>query len=171
MVACENDQQEIDRLFNKKVALEEAHKIESYYSDGGIVKAKLTAPLMLRSTQNPIFMEFPKTLHVDFYDDSTRIETILDARYAKYFESEQKILLRDSVVVVNTKTGDTLRTHELWWDQNKKEFYTDKPSRIHRPTERIFARNGLRAAQDLSWYDFYQASGEVKTPQDMLPQE
>jgi hypothetical protein len=116
-------------------------------------------------------MEFPKTLHVDFYDDSTRIETILDARYAKYFEYERKILMRDSVVVINTKTGDTLRTPELWWDQNKQEFYTDKPSRINRPTERVFARNGLRAAQNLAWYDFYQASGEVKTPQDMLPQE
>jgi LPS export ABC transporter protein LptC len=170
VAACENDQQEIDNLFTRKVMLEEAHQIESYYSDAGLVKAKLTAPLMLRRQQDSAYMEFPKTLHVDFYDDSTRIETILDARYAKYYEYDRKILLRDSVVVINIRTGDTLRTPELWWDQNKQEFYTNKPSHIHKPTERIFARSGLRAAQNLSWYDFYDASGQVQTPNDILPQ-
>ena len=29
---------------------------------------------------------FPNTLHVDFYNDSTKIETWLDSKYGKYFE-------------------------------------------------------------------------------------
>jgi LPS export ABC transporter protein LptC len=160
ITACENDQQEVDNLFTRKVMLEEAHQIQSYYSEKGIVKAKLSAPLMLRRTQDSIYMEFPKSLHVDFYDTLTNIETILDARYAKYFEYDRKILLRDSVVVINLKNGDTLRTSELWWDQNKQEFYTTAPARINQRTQRMFARQGLRAAQDLSWKEFNQASGD-----------
>jgi len=168
ITSCENSQQEVDNLFTRKVMLEEAHQIESYYSERGVVKSKLTAPLMFRRTQDSMYMEFPKTLHVDFYDDSTRIQTILDARYAKYFENERKILLRDSVVVINIQNGDTLRTHELWWDQNKQEFYTTFPSHINKRTETMFAKNGLRAAQDLSWYDFYQASGQFLTSDSTL---
>ena len=159
ITACENDQREVDNLFTRKVMLEEAQQIQSYYSEKGIVKAKLTAPFMLRRTQDSVYMEFPKSLHVDFYDTLSNIETILDARYAKYFEYDRKILLRDSVVVINLKNGDTLRTSELWWDQNKQEFYTTAPARINQRTQTMFAQNGLRAAQDLSWKEFNQARG------------
>jgi LPS export ABC transporter protein LptC len=168
MIACENDQREVDNLFTRKVTLEEATNIQSYYSEKGIVKAKLSAPLMLRRTQDSVYMEFPKSLHVDFYDTLSTIETILDARYAKYFEYDRKILLRDSVVVINIKSGDTLRTSELWWDQNKQEFYTTKPAHLNQRTQSIFAQQGLRAAQDLSWKEFNQASGNFLTSDSTL---
>ena len=62
------------------------------------------------------FMEFPNTLHVDFYNDSIKIESTLDAMYAKYLESQKKIFLKDSVMVINLQTGDTLKSQELWWE-------------------------------------------------------
>ena len=170
IAACENDQQEVDNLFKKKIMLEEAVQIESYLSEKGVVKAKLTSPFMLRRQADSAYMEFPKTLHVDFYDTTSHIESILDARYAKYFEYDRKILLRDSVVVINVKNGDTLRTSELWWDQNKEEFYTTKPARIYQRTQTMFAQQGLRAAQNLSWKEFNQASGRILTSDSTFPQ-
>lgn len=163
LTACENDQQEVDRLFSKKIMMEEATQIESYLSEKGQVKAKLTAPFMQRRPVDSAYMEFPRTLHVDFYDSTSRIESILDARYAKYFQYENKVLLRDSVVVINTVNGDTLRTSELWWDQNKQEFYTTAPARIYQRTQTMFAQQGLRAAQNLSWKEFNKASGVFQT--------
>ena len=150
--------------------LEEAKQIESYLSEKGVVKAKLSSPFMLRRTTDSAYMEFPKTLHVDFYDSTTHIESILDARYAKYFEYERKILLKDSVVVINVKNGDTLRTSELWWDQNKEEFYTTAPARIFQPTQTMYAARGLRAAQNLSWKEFNGASGHFLTTDSTLMQ-
>lgn len=163
LTACENDQQEVDRLFSRKVTLEEATHLETYMSEKGVVKAKLTAPYMLRRTADSAYMEFPKTLHVDFFDSTSRIESILDARYAKYFEFERKVLLRDSVVVISMTNGDTLRTSELWWDQNKQEFYTTAPARIHQRTQVLHAQQGIRAAQNLAWKEFYQTSGRFLT--------
>ncbi len=49
--------------------------------------------------------------------------------YARYREYERKVFLKDSVVVINILKGDTLKTDELWWDQDKEEFYTDRPVR------------------------------------------
>ncbi|WP_315818713.1 LPS export ABC transporter periplasmic protein LptC [Paraflavitalea speifideaquila] len=118
---------------------------------------------MLRRTTDSAYMEFPKTLHVDFYDTTSRIESILDARYAKYFVNERKVLLRDSVVVISMVNGDTLRTSELWWDQNKQEFYTNVPTRIHQRTQTLHAGAGLKAAQNLTWKEFYQATGRFLT--------
>ena len=169
-VSCENDQEVVDSFFKKKIAIEEAKDIESYLSQGGTVKAKLTAPYMLRYQADSPYIEFPRTLHVDFYDDSTIIESTLDARYAKYVEYDHKVLLRDSVLVQSIKNGDTLRTQELWWDQDKQEFYTDKPAHVYQRDKIIFAKDGLRAAQNLTSYTFYSSSGPMLVPSNGMPQ-
>jgi LPS export ABC transporter protein LptC len=168
--SCENDEKEVDKFFKKQVAVEEARKVESYLSQSGIVKAKLTSPYMLRVQADSPYMEFPHTMHVDFYNDSTVIESTVDSRYAKYVEFDRKVLLRDSVLVISIKNGDTLRTQELWWDQDKKEFYTDKPAHVFQRDKIIFAKNGLRAAQDLTSYTFYSSSGPMLVPQNGIPQ-
>jgi len=168
--SCENDEKEVDKFFKKQVAVEEARNVESYLSQSGTVKAKLTSPYMLRVQADSPYMEFPRTMHVDFYNDSTVVESTVDSRYAKYVEYDHKVLLRDSVLVQSLKNGDTLRTQELWWDQDKKEFYTDKPAHVYQRDKIIFAKNGLRAAQDLTSYTFYSSSGPMLVPQNGMPQ-
>jgi LPS export ABC transporter protein LptC len=167
--SCENDIKKVDSLLQKKTGVEEARQIESFFSEGGRVKAKLTSPLMRRYMIDSSYMEFPQTLHVDFYDDSIKIESTLDAMYAKYMESQKKIFLRDSVMVINLQTGDTLKSRELWWDQIKEEFYTDKPAEYHQRNGNVlYHRNGLRAAQDLSWRETYGNSGRVSASEEGL---
>jgi LPS export ABC transporter protein LptC len=166
---CENDLKKVDSLLQKKTGVEEAKQIESYLSETGKVKARLTSPLMRRYMVDSSFMEFPNSLHVDFYDDSIKIESTLDAMYAKYLESQKKIFLKDSVMVINLQTGDTLKSRELWWDQNKEEFYTDKPAELHQRNGNVlYHRNGLRAAQDLSWRETYGNSGRVNASEEGL---
>lgn len=171
LLSCENSKEEINAAFGKKSSgIEEAFQIESFLSQEGKTKARLTAPFMLRQVTDSNFIEFPRSLHVDFYDTTSVVETILDAKYGKYREYESKVLLRDSVIVINIKNGDTLRTPELWWDQNKQEFYTDKPSHItKRDGTDIYSRNGMKARQDLSWYELYGNSGILPTPDEAAP--
>jgi lipopolysaccharide export system protein LptC len=161
VISCENDLSEVDSQFSRKTAIEEAFQVESYLSQNGVVKGKLTAPYMQRYLVDSPYVEFPRTLHVDFYNDSTRIESILDAHYAKFLEFQHKILLLDSVVIINKVKGDTLRTSELWWDQDKQEFTTDKPVWINTPDQRLYNKSGMRAAQDFSWWDLFSTSGDV----------
>lgn len=168
IAACENDIKQIDDLLAKKIAIEEGFKIESYLSQNARMKAKLTAPYMLRYQADSPYVEFPRTLHVDFYDDSLRIESIMDARYAKYREFERKVYLRDSVVVINKMRGDTLKTSELWWDQDRQEFYTDKFVEVRQPGKIIFGRQGLRAKQNFSEYWFFGTTGSILTREGQL---
>lgn len=158
MYACENDVNEVRELGRKKPGIEEGKFIDSYLSMDGKMRAHLTAPLMLRyQGDSARKAEFPKSLHVDFYNDSTKIESQLNARYGRYLESENKVFLRDSVVVFNIK-GDTLFCEELWWDQNLQKFYTDKRvimSRNYRRTL-VIGQNGMSAKQDLSDITFFK---------------
>lgn len=144
--SCENDIRDVQNLNKKAINVEEGRQIESYLSEGGKVKAKLTAPLMLSYQGDTPKVEFPKSLHVDFYNDSTKIDSKLSAKFGRYLQSENKVYLRDSVVVFNM-TGDTLYCKELYWDQAKAMFYSNKNVIVHRPTGKTYGK-GLVADQN-----------------------
>ncbi len=169
LTACENDPQVVKDWTEKKVMVEKGKDIESYLSQGGVMKAKLLSPLMYRYQSDTVYSEFPNTLHVDFYNDSLKVESWLTAKYGKYYESLNKVYLRDSVVVINID-GDTLRCPELWWDQNQKRFYTDKPSRIDGKDKHIFCRDGIEGPQDLKVLTCHYPTGPFQVKEGTLPQ-
>ena len=166
--SCENDPKEIENWTKRTELREEAKTIESYLSQSGVMKAKLTAPLMYRYQRDTVFTEFPNTLHVDFYDDSVRVESWLTANYGIYYDNLNKVFLRDSVMVIN-KEGDTLRTPELWWDQNLQKFYTNKPSRIDGKDKHIYCRDGIEAPQDMKVFTCHFPTGPFDIKEGNMP--
>jgi hypothetical protein len=168
LFGCENDAQKVRDWTEKVIMKEEAVDIDSYLSQNGVMKARLKAPLMLRVYADTIYVEFPKTLHVDFFDDSAGVESWLDSRYGKYFENLNKVYLRDSVTVITIK-GDTLKSPDLWWDQNNKMFYTDQYAIYHGVGKNIYGGKGLTATQDLSSVIFNQPTGTVQVTENGLP--
>lgn len=144
--SCENDMATVKNLGKKKIGVEEAINVESLLSQDGKLKAKLKAPFMLRYQLDTPKVEFPRSINVTFYGDSLKIQSKLFARYAIYRENENKVFLRDSILVYNL-TGDTLRTNELYWDQQKEQFYTDKNVIITKPNQKLYG-TGMQADQN-----------------------
>ncbi len=158
--------QKVQQLGKKTIGIEEAKDIESYLSQGGKMKAKLLAPVMLRYQRDTPKVEFPKSLFVNFYDDSLKVESKLSAKYGNYFENENKVFLRDSVVVFNV-AGDTLFCKELYWDQQKAIFYTDKNVILHQRNQKIYG-TGMVADQSFKFvsqpvrhYIIYAKAGSI----------
>ncbi|MDX2049523.1 MAG: LPS export ABC transporter periplasmic protein LptC [Chitinophagaceae bacterium] len=165
---CVNDETKVKGLFEKKLGIDSAKQVESYMSRDGKMKAKLVSPLMVRYQDTLPRVEFPNTLHVDFFDDSLKVESQLNARFARYFETQNKVFLKDSVVVFNT-LGDTLHCVELWWDQQAAEFTTDKPVRIYRK-DMIMIGVGLKAPQDFKTFEMYNIQPSViRVPASQFP--
>jgi LPS export ABC transporter protein LptC len=172
LCACENSTQEINELTKKKLGVEEAVKVNINYTLGGKTKAILQAPTMLRVQDTMPYVEFPKKIHVDFYNDSTKVESILDAKYAKYIESQSKILLRDSVRFIGLTNGDTLYCDELYWDRNRTpyQFYTDKPVQI-RTKMQIQNGIGFECSQDFKDKVLYKVTNSfIKVPSSQFPE-
>ena len=167
---CENSPEQWHELTSRRIGVEQGKGISINYSIGGKTKATLTAPLLLRYQDTVPYIEFPKTLHADFYDENLTIESKLDALYGRYMETESKVFLRDSVRLFNRK-GDTLYCDELYWDRNRpgKEFYTDKPVRIRTKTH-IIDGSGLVAPQDFSGWDIFNPKGILRVPASEFPQ-
>lgn len=169
VMSCENDVRKVNETNERKPSIEEGFKIESYLSEGGRQRAKLVAPYMKRYTLDSSYLEFPRSLHVNFFDSAGKVESQVDALYGKYLETQSKVYLRDSVVASNAK-GDTLRTPELWWDQNTKKFYTDKVVRFRSASKTIYGGKGFTADQDLSHYTITQTTGIILVPDSMAAQ-
>ncbi|WP_447640662.1 MULTISPECIES: LPS export ABC transporter periplasmic protein LptC [Chitinophagaceae] len=159
LFSCENDINEVRALDTKNVSTEKGTMINAYMSTEGKLQAHLTAPEMIRSTADSQMTEFPKTLHVYLYGDSGKqITTYIFAKYGRHIGTRNLIFLRDSVVIYNINK-DTLRTSELYWNQNTQKMYTTKTVWVHRlfPEEQyIHAKNGMDASSsNLNNYTFF----------------
>jgi hypothetical protein len=172
LCACENSKEEIDKLTARQLGVEEAKTVDINYTLGGKAKAKLTAPLMLRVQDTTAYVEFPNSIHVDFYNDSTKIESILDAKYARYTESQSKIFLRDSVRFIGLKNGDTLYCNELYWDRNRQpyQFYTESPTQVRTKMQNINSI-GFETSQDFKDKLFKKITNStIKVPASQFPE-
>lgn len=158
LAACENDEKVLQERTKRKTGVDEAKKIELLYSQSGKVRSRLTAPIMHRYQDTLPRVEFPNSLHIDFFNDSTmQVESVVDAKYGRYIEGQNKAYLRDSVVAIQLTKQDTVRCEELWWDQNKQIFYTDKPAKITKKDGTIIpATKGLKASQDFKKIELFE---------------
>ena len=171
LCACENNETVVNNLNKRKnLSVEEAHNVVINYTLGGKIKTILKAPLMLRVQDTVVYVEFPRTLTSDFYNENGAAESKLKAQYGKYKENESIIYLRDSVVVINFAKGDTLYCDELYWNRNRHgaEFYTDKPVRIRTKTQ-IINGKGMEAPQDFKSWFIKQVTGVVTVPASNFP--
>jgi LPS export ABC transporter protein LptC len=169
--SCENKTKSAPAPVQGKPVPEEGEKIESYLSEGAKVKGKLTSPYMLRYLKaDTPFSEFPRTLHVDFYTDSLTIESQMDSKYGKYLPNQNKVFLRDSVVVKNIIKGDTLHCKTLWWDQNTQKFTTEDSVAIY-TRDKILFGYGMEADQNFRWYTITHFKGSILTSQNGMPKQ
>jgi hypothetical protein len=181
--SCNNTKKDLSIFDKKKLNQEESKNVVSYLSQAGLIKARLSAPLMIRYTSDSVRVEFTKGLHTEFflvdkerpaYLDTNIVESHIFSKFGRYTEFNNKVYIWDSVVCYNAIKKDTLWCDDLWWDQDKQLIYTWGKFRfkthdgqdMHGDGE----KTGFTAKQDLSEYTLYKSKGVMVAPQGSLPQ-
>jgi LPS export ABC transporter protein LptC len=157
LYSCENDLSFIQNLSKSNESVDVVKEVNSYFSQGGKIKANLRAPIMLRYHDTIPRIEFPKKLHVDFFGDNRIIQSYLDAKKGSYYENQGKVLLEDSVIVIRND-GDTLKTNKLIWEQSKHIFFTDEDVEIRQKTKTIFGK-GFESDEQLRNFSIDTVTG------------
>lgn len=170
VIGCKNDPKEINALITKGAQQEDkAEDVTILYSDNGHVKMKLYAKEFVKNdVAKPPYTEMRRGLKVEFFDDSLNVESTLNARYARYYEKQNNILIRDSIVIVNKK-GEKLNTEELVWNQSAKKLFTEKFVKITTPTQVMYG-DGLEANEDFTWYRILNPKGIVAVDKKEIPE-
>jgi len=154
-----DDQKEWEALDTMEVT-ERIFKSVIAYTDSGYLRAKLYADLIERhSNAAKPFVELPEGLRADFYNTKKEVESKLTAGYGINYLDSKIVEVRKQVVVVNSK-GEKLETEKLFWDQVKKEIYTEQTVKITTETEELTG-TGMRAAQDFSSWNIEHVTGIV----------
>lgn len=168
--SCSNSMKEIDEAYSSRVGQDRGKDVTILYSKGGRLTARVFAHTFVRAEAaiRP-YTEMKDGMRVDFFDDSLRIINTVTARYARGYERENNLIVRDSVHVMNNR-GENLYTSELVWNQKLQQFFTDKPVHIVTPTQ-VINGSGMTASQDFSNYQIINPTGEVQIPKNELPAE
>jgi LPS export ABC transporter protein LptC len=160
LASCENDIEKVKLLSDHKIApVETATDIRILYSDSARVQVEIIAKeLNHYETENP-YIEMPKGLQANFFDDSMHVKSKLTADYGIRYERDQMMEARKNVVVVNEK-GETLNTEHLIWDERTERLKSDEFVKITTKGE-IIMGTGFEANQDFSKYKIFNIKGTI----------
>jgi LPS export ABC transporter protein LptC len=131
--SCENDLNKINEISAKQSSnpVQQTTGVDVIYSDSARVKLRMLAPLLLQ-LDDPKKPErdydlMPKGIKIIFYDGITLKETGSIMADTGINHSKAKIIEFHKNVIAKNAQGDTFRSDELYWDQNKKIMYSNKP--------------------------------------------
>lgn len=158
--ACENDIEKVKLLTSQAVLpVESATGVEIIYSDSARLKAKIMAPELNRFSGTNNYIELPKGVKLEFYDQQMHITSTMTADHAIRKEREMIVEARRNVVVVNEK-NEKLNTEHLVWNERTKKIYSEEFVKITTPDEIIYG-NGFEADQDFSRYKIKNIKGTI----------
>ena len=162
LLSCSNRKELIDQPLYEG-PMSSMDSIVSIMSDSGQFKMRIKA-----SHQNDFDngdTEWPDGIFVEFFNNSGKITTFFEANYVYYTKADKLYPAVGNVKVENYDNGDKLNTEELYWNETKEEYYTEKFVTINTDGE-VHTGEGLEANQDFSNYKILKPSGTFTLEDD-----
>lgn len=152
-----------------KIPVDKTYEAQIIYSDSAKVKAKGFAPILekYQPADGKNYEVMPKGVKVEFYDENTKVKTILTADSAIRKAFEHITIMKGHVVVKNME-GSTFNSDELIWDEQKQKFYSDKLVKVTNATGNVLYATGFSAPQDFKSYTFVRSTGEANVNDNPL---
>ncbi|MDR2775618.1 MAG: LPS export ABC transporter periplasmic protein LptC [Tannerella sp.] len=157
--SCSGEKNEIvDITFDPQTSytLKETN-VKTLVPDSGIIRYKIIADtfLVFGKASEP-YWYFPDGIYLEKFDSTFNVEASLKADTAHYFQRRNLWRLDGNVDISNTD-GVRFETSQLFWDQNKKIFYSDSFIKITEGEE-LNTGIGFTANQNLSEYSIFHST-------------
>lgn len=126
--ACENNIRDVEKIASNRngVPVDSTFGVSVLYSDSAVVKANLITPLLLQYKTAKPYQETPKGITVIFYDENQRESSRITSDFAIWKENDKLIEFRKNVVI-KTPAGESYKSEELFWNQETRKVYSNKP--------------------------------------------
>lgn len=167
--ACKNDLKRLPNSDEFKLSrVDRAKDVKFIFSKNGHTKASLNSDTFIQNNgAKPPFIDLKGHLKLISYDTILDTESVVTAKFARYYPNTGNIIAQDEVVAVNRK-GDKLETEELIWNQKIERFYTDKFVRITTNGQMTYGE-GLEANQDFTWFRIKHQTGTIPVDKSAIP--
>ncbi len=162
LLSCENNIKEVESLTTQEVRPEVyGENVEFIYTDSTRIQYKAYAIEFLQiKTEDEEYNEFLKGGHVISYNKDGSQAWTIRCNYAKNLVKDELWELRNDVVAVSDD-GKTINTELMYWDQKKREIYSDQYVRITKKDGQMLEGNSFKADDKLNKILLSRVSGEV----------
>lgn len=140
------------------VSMMVSYGVNTLISDSGVMRYRIVAEEWeVNTVRHPSRWIFHKGIFLEQFDEAFHIEAFVQADTAYYYDQERLWELRGRVRV---RTTDGLRfaSEELFWDQQKHEFYSNMFSHLITP-EREMQGSYFRSDEQMTKYSVTNSKG------------
>lgn len=154
LFSCENDLKTVKEFVPiDSIQGLVAYNIDFIRSDSGRVTTELKAPLMNNIEGENGRLEFKKGFFATMFNAGVATSTIT-AKYGVNYINTDLVFARDSVVVTNLETQETLYTEQLFWYRDTHKIRTGTAVTIISPDKEILG-DSLVATDGFTTYTLY----------------
>ena len=158
-LSCTNDPKVVQEFVSgKELPIEQIKEAELIQTENGNIKIKIIANTIKRFQDSQPELIFSNNLVVTFYNDSSKVQSILKAENAS-IDEQKKIMIASNNVILESD-DKKLETEELVWDEVSNKIYTDKKVKITTGKEVIFGE-GFTSNTDFTEYSIVKIHGSL----------
>lgn len=159
-VSCKKAQTDMIPSFEDRRAVPGmyADSVTTLISDSGIIRYKVIAETwkVFDQAVDPYWF-FPEKFYFERFDDSLRVESVVEGDTARYFTLRKIWELKNNVKVMNL-SGEMFETNLLYWDQDRHTVYSDSFIRIEQKSQ-VLTGYGFQSNEQLTKYEVFQIKG------------
>ena len=150
VVSCSSQLQEADSLDLSKTPVQTLENMFSVQTKNGKVEMRIEAPLMETYDSDTLKTDyFPKGLSVYSYNEEGLLESLVFSDNAshkvdKTGKTDDVWSAFGNVMIHNVLNRETIETDTIYWDETKKEIYTDCYVKLYSP-DGFMQGYGMRA--------------------------
>lgn len=132
--------------------------VNTFISDSGYTRYHITSPVwgMYEDAADP-FWKFPEGMFLEQYDRDLNPTSSIRSDSAHYLSQRRVWRLDGNVVMVNT-AGDSFLTQQVYWNQVRREVYSDSFIHIVR-SDRIIEGYGFTSNEQMTSYTVNRPTG------------
>ena len=159
-LSCTNDPNVVQEFVSEKeLPIEQIKEAELIQTENGNIKVKIVANTINRFQNSHPELIFSNNLVVTFYNDSSKVQSILKAENAS-IDEQKKIMIASDNVILESSDDKKLETEELVWNEVSNKIYTDKKVKITTGKEVIFGE-GFTSNPDFTEYSIVKIHGSL----------
>lgn len=161
--ACEKQNGHTALAVNDRdsAAMMETYGINMLISDSGVIKYRIvTERSIMNQNVNPKRTIFDRGVFMTQFDEKFHVQSYIQCDTAYRYDELRLFELRGHVRI-NTKDGLKFRGEELFWDQSKHEYYSNKYSYLETP-ERTLEGRYFRSDENMRKYYVSNSKGSFE---------
>lgn len=122
--SCKNDMGKVRFFDRQKLPDQMLYNADITHSENGHVDMRLTAPIVAQYTTPERKTLYPEGVNIVFYNQQLQKTATVAAKYAATYDDKGLSMIKDSVVIIDCNTHDTIYLEDLIWSKNEGRVYS-----------------------------------------------